>query len=197
MGRLKSERNLSFKPLYKHFVPKGIDKKGSITLLAEEIEALYLMDILGLYQEESAKKMEVSRPTFARILKNARKKITLALVSGHEIVLEDLFKDMRVAICVNKEDNLQNAQPTDRYIQIFKINKDEIVCIKTLQNPLFQTKQKPAIVLPEILLKEEVNIFLSSHVGVGLKNSLMLKGIDTIVQKNFNLTKLQKEFYFV
>ena len=46
------------------------------------MEALYLMDLLGLYQEAAAEKMEVSRPTFARIIKSARHKVALALAWG-------------------------------------------------------------------------------------------------------------------
>ncbi len=195
MGRAKNQRNISFKPLYKEYIPKNLKAKGKTTLLAEEIEALYLMDVLNLYQEDSAKKMEVSRSTFARIIKNARQKLTLAIVSGHEIVLQDLVKDTFVAICTNEKNTFINTHPKDRYIQIFKINKDEIILAKTIQNPLFHTNQKQAVILPEILLKEGVNIFLSSYVGEGLKNSLIFKGIDTMIQKEFNLSKLQKEFY--
>ena len=74
MGRIKNVRKINFKPIYKEYAPIKEQTTGITHLLDEEMEALYLMDILELYQEEAAKKMEISRPTFTRILKNARKK---------------------------------------------------------------------------------------------------------------------------
>ena len=47
MARNKSKRDLKFKPKFKSFVP--IDKDAqTITLLHEEIEAIYLMDYKNL-----------------------------------------------------------------------------------------------------------------------------------------------------
>lgn len=58
------------------------------TLLLEEIEALRLKDLEGLEQEECALKMEVSRPTFQRILLSAREKVTDSLINGKAINIE-------------------------------------------------------------------------------------------------------------
>ena len=75
MARHKSKRSISFRPPCSHFIPQEHAlHEEAISLLAEEVEALYLMDLLELYQEEAAQKMEVSRPTFARIIKSARNK---------------------------------------------------------------------------------------------------------------------------
>ncbi len=59
------------------------------TLTKDEIEAIRLADFEGLYQEEAANEMEVSRPTFSRILNNARKKIANALISGKAIEIQN------------------------------------------------------------------------------------------------------------
>ena len=48
----------------------------------EELEAIRLKDLEGLEQEECAKRMEVSRPTFQRILTTARIKVADSLVHG-------------------------------------------------------------------------------------------------------------------
>lgn len=53
-----------------------------------EIEAIRLADFEGLYQEEAANQMEVSRPTFSRILNSARKKIANALLNGRAIEIQ-------------------------------------------------------------------------------------------------------------
>jgi len=51
----------------------------------EELEAIRLKDLLGYDQAECAEKMEVSRPTFQRILLSAREKIADSLVNGKGI----------------------------------------------------------------------------------------------------------------
>jgi len=58
-------------------------------LSKDEMEAIRLADFEGLYQEEAANQMEVSRPTFSRILANARKKIANALILGKAIEIEN------------------------------------------------------------------------------------------------------------
>ena len=54
-------------------------------MTVEELESIRLKDLEGLNQEESAKKMNVSQPTFNRILSSARRKIADALVNGKSI----------------------------------------------------------------------------------------------------------------
>lgn len=46
------------------------------------MEALRLADVLGLSQIEAAKQMNVSQPTFNRILAGARTKVAQCLVSS-------------------------------------------------------------------------------------------------------------------
>jgi predicted DNA-binding protein (UPF0251 family) len=73
------------------FKPCGIPlgHRDFITLSKDEIEAIRLADFEGLYQEEAAKEMEISRPTFSRILNNGRKKIATALLEGKAIEIEN------------------------------------------------------------------------------------------------------------
>jgi predicted DNA-binding protein (UPF0251 family) len=49
-------------------------------LRIDELEALRLADLEGLYQEAAAERMGVSRPTFSRILARARSVVARALV---------------------------------------------------------------------------------------------------------------------
>jgi len=73
------------------FKPCGISRAEleSILLTKDEIEAIRLADFEGLYQEDAAREMEVSRPTFSRILSSARKKIATALIKGKTIEIEN------------------------------------------------------------------------------------------------------------
>lgn len=57
-------------------------------LKLEELEAIRLKDLEGLEQGECAQKMEVSRPTFQRILLSAREKIADSLINGKTIHIE-------------------------------------------------------------------------------------------------------------
>ena len=48
----------------------------------DEFEAMRLADLDGLYQEQAAEQMNVSRPTFSRIIDSAHRKMADALVHG-------------------------------------------------------------------------------------------------------------------
>ena len=67
-----------------YFKPRGIPLSGlqEIGLTLDEFEAIRLADLEGLYQEDAAKKMDVSRQTFGNIIAGAHKKIADAIVNG-------------------------------------------------------------------------------------------------------------------
>lgn len=64
-----------------------IDLHESI-ITVDEFEAVRLKDLLGLDQEAAAKKMNISQPTFHRLLLAARKKIADALVNAKAMRIE-------------------------------------------------------------------------------------------------------------
>ncbi len=57
-------------------------------LTLEEVESIRLKDLDGLGQEECAKKMNISRSTFHRVLNRARRKLADALLNGKAIRIE-------------------------------------------------------------------------------------------------------------
>jgi predicted DNA-binding protein (UPF0251 family) len=59
-----------------------------IELTVDELEAVRLADLEGLYQEEAAARMNVSRQTFGRIVEAAHKKIADALVNGKALSIQ-------------------------------------------------------------------------------------------------------------
>lgn len=59
-----------------------------VHLAMDEIEAVRLADLLGLYQEEAAKRMDVSRQTFGNIIESGRKKIADAIVNAKALKIE-------------------------------------------------------------------------------------------------------------
>jgi predicted DNA-binding protein (UPF0251 family) len=72
------------------FVPQPAAVPGIdfVVLTLDELEALRLADLEGLSQEEAAAKMNVSRPTFGRIVDQARKKVATALIRERGIGIE-------------------------------------------------------------------------------------------------------------
>lgn len=81
---------MRFNPDVIYFKPQGIPLRmlEEVVLRADELEALKLYDVDGLEQTKAAEKMEISQPTFARILDSANKKIAEALVKGKAIRIE-------------------------------------------------------------------------------------------------------------
>ncbi|WP_295422110.1 DUF134 domain-containing protein [Sulfurovum sp.] len=86
-GRRKIKRVIDADHSDVCFKPCGIRKVDleSVVLLEDEVEALRLSDFEGLYQQECADKMGISRSTFSRILEKAHKKISDALLHGKAI----------------------------------------------------------------------------------------------------------------
>lgn len=90
MPRPRRRRRVRFEPKITFFRPEGIrkvDLEESI-LTVDEFEAVRLKDLKGLDQEKAAKKMNISQPTFHRLIKSARKKIADSLVKGKAIKIE-------------------------------------------------------------------------------------------------------------
>lgn len=71
------------------FKPQGVPLEGirRLALPLDGLEALRLADGEGLYQEEAARRMGVSRATFARVLVSARQVVARALVEGHALAI--------------------------------------------------------------------------------------------------------------
>ncbi len=59
-----------------------------VILDADELEAIRLADLEGMYQEDAATAMGVSRQTFGRIVSSARKKVAEGLVYGKALRIE-------------------------------------------------------------------------------------------------------------
>jgi len=83
-------RRVEFLPEVTFFKPAGMPLRAleEIRLSVEESEAIRLKDLEGLEQEQGAEKMNVSRPTFQRVLASARQKVADALLNGKAIRID-------------------------------------------------------------------------------------------------------------
>ena len=83
-------RRVRCKPDANYFKPRGIptDLLEEVNLTMDELEAIRLADLEGSYQEDAAKKMNVSRQTFGNIIVSAHKKIADVLVNSKALKIE-------------------------------------------------------------------------------------------------------------
>lgn len=90
MPRPPKMRKIAFIPQLTFFKPAGVPLKylAEISLAFEELEAIRLKDLEGLEQEACAVQMGISRPTFHRIIVQARQKLARALIEGKAIRIE-------------------------------------------------------------------------------------------------------------
>ena len=90
MPRPRLTRKVFSEPEVTYFKPAGIRMAGlkEITLKVEEFEAIRLKDLEEMEQEKAAEKMNISQPTFHRLITLARKKIADSLVNGKAIRIE-------------------------------------------------------------------------------------------------------------
>lgn len=89
MSRPKRIRRMNHPPHFRGFKPIGLSGESHPVIMNfEEYEAIRLSDFELFGQVESAEKMGVSRPTFARIYESARRKVAQAFVQGKSIVFE-------------------------------------------------------------------------------------------------------------
>ncbi len=186
MGRDKLKRNLQFKPICKIFEAKGCDSSDTIHLLHEEMEALFLMDNRGLYQADAAEQMGVSRTTFARMIKRAREKVSMMLISGANLVIEDEKKDYRVLVASMHRERVVAGNPDAPFLMLFHVHEKEIVEEKVYENPAFSQSIRPGQVLPKLCNELQVNFLVATTIGAGLKSALLSKGVSGVSKKKFS-----------
>ncbi|MHC4431019.1 MAG: DUF134 domain-containing protein [Planctomycetota bacterium] len=77
-------RRISCTPKAGCFRPRGIPVRQlkQVNLTLDELEAIRLADLEGVYQQDAASRMNISRQTFGNIIISAHKKIADALLNA-------------------------------------------------------------------------------------------------------------------
>ena len=90
MARPRKCRFVGCRPNAYYFKPRGIPlfRLEEVSLHMDEVEALRLADYEGLYHEDAAQRMKISRATFGRIIDQARHKVAEALLKGKALRIE-------------------------------------------------------------------------------------------------------------
>jgi len=83
-------RRIRCKPDTSYFKPRGIpiEVLEEVRLTLDELEAIRLGDFEELYQQDAAKKMDISRQTFGNIINLAHKKIADVLLNAKALKIE-------------------------------------------------------------------------------------------------------------
>lgn len=71
-----------FRPIGRHAV-----KADAVPLALDELEAIRLADLEGLYQDAAAERMGVSRQTYARILARGRRAVATSLLEARMLLV--------------------------------------------------------------------------------------------------------------
>lgn len=90
MARPIKPRLVRESPKAEYFKPRGIPmlELEEVVVTIDELEALRLVDLEGMYQEDAAREMGVSRQTLQRIITESRAKVIEALVGGKALRIE-------------------------------------------------------------------------------------------------------------
>jgi predicted DNA-binding protein (UPF0251 family) len=101
------------------FKPAGVPGRQleALELGLDELEALRLADLEGLYHDAAAERMGVSRPTFGRLIERARHKVACALLTGKMLVFEGgpvMRSEQRTFECADCDARFQKPHGTGR-----------------------------------------------------------------------------------
>lgn len=124
MPRESKCRKVAFLPPVKAYNPVGVSLADiqEVVFKVEEIEAIRLKNHLNLEQEECASLMEISRPTFQRILTEAYAKVADAFTNGKAIRIEGGSYCLGQGHCRRRERQLEHMEGCRFYDSGLELN---------------------------------------------------------------------------
>ncbi|MBP7095084.1 MAG: DUF134 domain-containing protein [Spirochaetia bacterium] len=135
MPRPVSRRRVGASPVARAYKPAGVPLREleEVILSLDELEALRLADLEGLYQEACAVRMGISRQTFGRIVESARRKVADALVNGKalafeggKIQMEETMNEYKIAVPADGE-NVNLHFGSSRDFAVFTVKDGEVI----------------------------------------------------------------------
>ncbi len=112
-------RLIAAQPTINAFKPAGVPGSDleSIELGLDELEALRLADLEGLYHDAAAERMRISRATFGRLIECARHKVACAIFQSKMLVFSGgtiVMRGMRTFECVDCGNRFGKSHGTGR-----------------------------------------------------------------------------------
>ncbi len=200
------KRNITFKPTCFSFGPLTQAPKETMQLRDDELEALYLADFKVLYHEECAQALGVSRPTFAKLIKQARKKMVEMIMYGKGI---ELIREPHSFTLVFPTDDRISIHPyflVAKYFAFAKVEDGVIGSITYKENPIYKelSQSKKEIINDESAkglaagriippLLEDANILVTRTLGDGIRRNIEGMGISIALTATSDLDAVVAE----
>ena len=189
-GRREKVRCVGIVPEYVGFTPEGLPSGAVIVLTLDELEAIRLLDLVGMSQADAAESMGVARTTVTSIYDRARKKVADALVNGRRLVIEGgnvAYRPacprlpvwpakskgitMRVAVTYDNGMIFQHFGHTAQF-KLYDIAGDEVVSSRVVD-----TNGEGHGALAGLLSSGGVNVLVCGGIGGGAQAALARAGI--------------------
>lgn len=192
-GRRGRTRLIGIVPEYVGFIPEGIPTGDIVELTLDELEAIRLLDLEKMSQEETAACMGVARTTVTSIYERARTKVADCLVNGKELLVEggnvafrpDAMSDCSTVSIPKKRENLMRVAVTYENgsifqhfgrTQSFKLYDVEDGTITSTQ--VVGTQGAGHGALTGFLKGNNVDVLICGGIGGGAQSALARQGIE-------------------
>ena len=193
MARPQKCRRVEFLPNVNYFKPAGVPlrKLEEVCMSIEEVEAVRLKDLEGLEQEAGAEKMNISRPTYQRVLASARQKIADALLNGKairieggnfEIAMRKTIKDGIIKVAISATTPTLDADIDPRFGRClyFIIINPETMEYETLENSEIVAGEGAGIATAKTLTGKNIKVVITGNCGPNAYDALTAAGIKVI-----------------
>jgi len=121
-GRPKKVRFIQKMPKVVQFSPRGKPgRPDEVELTLDQFEALKLADFQGYKQEHGALAMRISRASFGRILREARRRVAEALVQGKIVKIR--MGDVQVGVRKSEF----NREALEKEVEAFRLRTQKMV----------------------------------------------------------------------
>lgn len=152
MPRPKKLRDTSGEIKCRLFKPRGIPARylTEIILEMDEFEAIRLADFESLSHQDAADKMNISRPTFSRLVEKGRHKVSDALVNGFALKISDSTESSaELPLCTCSLCGCKKK---------YKINKETGLCFDCI-------KKSERTIIMKIAVASNDNSTITGHIG--------------------------------
>jgi len=112
-------RKVDLPPRFMNFKPAGVRRRDldQIVLSLDEYESIRLADYEGLDHSAAAEAMNISRPTFSRLVEKARAKLASSIIEGKELVISGGNVRFNHGRHLCRECGEEIIQPTDSAVE--------------------------------------------------------------------------------
>jgi predicted DNA-binding protein (UPF0251 family)/predicted Fe-Mo cluster-binding NifX family protein len=211
--RPRKKRFVRSNPLARFYKPRGIPLRDMeiVTLKDEEWEAINLADYKGLKQEDAARLMGISRPTFSRLISSARKAVASALIEGaaleigggdFHILPEETYdqsnpieeKKMKIAFSTTGNDLSADVEPRFGRALQFLIFDTQTDTFSIINNTTHDAPGGAGVKAAERVAKAGVQVVITGDCGPKAYNVLKPAGIKIYSSKNTSIKEALEQY---